>query len=280
MLSGEFHAVVRCPSCRSNTDVWLEEVPEQDDGLLGDITTQDIVEECEFCGCEMDLVIAACGGGWTAFATDGPDEAFEVENLDFAYDDWLGELQPEPQPSAIFYQAIYDWTGLLYSIGDRNSGAAGVNRMLLVQLFSIVEAYLSDAIIKLTFDDPNVTQAIVKWHPDLKDERVSLQKVASEPTLVRDMLVSQLRMKTQFHRLEFLHGMLRAAIGHHLLPGDKAERDLLLQSVHYRHYCVHRNGRDTDGNILTVLTLEYLNELAARFKALVGQLATVISDRR
>ncbi|RUW55026.1 hypothetical protein EOA32_03095 [Mesorhizobium sp. M1A.F.Ca.ET.072.01.1.1] len=279
MLKGEFHAVVHCPSCRSRTDVWLYDVPEQDE-VSGETTTQDIIEECEFCGCEMDLVIAAYGGGWTAFLAEDPDAAFEIERLDSGYDGWLEELQPEPHPSAIFYQAMHDWTGLLYSMGDRRSGAAAVNRMLLIQLFSIVEAYLSDAIIKLAFDDPNVTQAIVRWHPDLKDERVSLQKVASEPNLVRDMLVSQLRVKTQFHRFEFLHGMLRAAIGHHLLPGDKAERDLILQSVHYRHYCVHRNGRDTDGNILTVLTLAYLDELAARFRALVGHLATAISDRR
>lgn len=276
MLRGEFHAVIRCPSCRVTTDVWLEEVPEQDES--GEPTTQDVMEECEYCGCEMDLVIAAHAGAWTAFLMENPEEAANVERLD-TYDDWLEDLQPEPQPSAIFHQAINDWIRLLYSIGDRRSGAAGVNRMLLIQLFSIVEAYLADAIIKLAFEDPDITQAIVKWHPDLKDERVSLQKVASEPNLVRDMLVSQLRVKTQFHRFEFLHGMLRAAIGHNLLPGDKAERDLILQSVHYRHACVHRNGRDTDGNILTVLTIEYLDELAGRFKVLVGRLVTAISDR-
>ncbi|WP_201409911.1 hypothetical protein [Mesorhizobium sp. J8] len=282
MAEGEFHVLIRCPSCGSLAEAWLDEVPTADltsDSAADAAATGEIEIECETCGNEIPVTITADLAGWQAHLTEDPDAKVEIERLDYSsYDDWLEELQPEPHPRAIFTQAIGEWTSLLHTIGDKRSGVSGINRMLLVQLFSIVEAYLSDAVIKLAFENPAVAKAIVTWHPDLKGERVSLPKVASQPNLVRDTVVDQLRKKTQFHRFEFLNSMLRVAIGHHLLPSDKAERDLVLQSVQNRHYCVHRNGRDVDGNILGGVTVDYLSRLSRSFTAIVEGLAKAIKE--
>ncbi|SJM35824.1 hypothetical protein [Mesorhizobium delmotii] len=281
MVEGEFHVVAHCPSCGVPADAWLTEVPAPDltaESASDAIATGDIEIECETCGNVFPVTITAHLTGWEAHLTDDPKTKAEFEQLDYSYDDWLEEMEPEPHPRAIFNQAISDWTSLLHLVGDKRSGAAGINRMLLVQLFSIIEAYLSDAVIKLAFEDRAVAKAIVEWHPDLKVEQVSLTTVASQPNLVRDMVVAQLRKKTQFHRFEFLNGMLRAAIGHRLLPGDKVKRDLILQSVQSRHHCVHRNGRDVDGKILDSVTVDYLDRLARCFMETVERLATAIDE--
>jgi hypothetical protein len=146
--------------------------------------------------------------------------------------------------------------------------------MLLVQLFSILEAYLADAIIKLAFDEPGVAAAIVEWHPELKDQQISLKRVATEPYLMRDLVIDQLR-KTQFHRFEFVNGMLRASFDHHMLPKDKGRRDILLKSVQRRHDCAHRNGRNQDGHVLGDLTVAYLEALA-RKKCAMSNTATQV----
>ncbi|MER9963064.1 hypothetical protein NKJ72_19245 [Mesorhizobium sp. M0045] len=281
MAEGEFHVVARCPVCGIPAQAWLDEVPTADlsaESASDAIATSDIEIECETCGNVFPVTITAHLTGWEAHLTDDPKTKAEFEQLDYSYDQWLEDMEPEPHPRVIFNQAIGEWLGLLHAVGDKRSGAAGINRMLLVQLFSIIEAYLSDAVIKLAFEDRVVAKAMVEWHPDLKVEQVSLMTVASQPNLVRDVVVAQLRKKTQFHRFEFLNGMLRAAIGHHLLPNDKVKRDLILQSVQGRHHCVHRNGRDLDGKILDSVTVDYLSRLARCFMETVERLATAINE--
>ena len=220
MIKEEFHVVMRCPTCQHLVEAWPEEVPRAD---LGAETAHDaeatteIELDCETCGESFSATVHAHLGGWEVYLTGDPFHEGTFEHFDYTFDEWINEMEPEPHPRANFEEAIKEWARLLDAIADKRSGSASSNRMLLVQLFSIVEAYLADAIVKLAYDDPSVAAAIIQWHPELKDENVSLKRVATEPNLVRDIVVAQLR-KTQFHRFELVNGMLRACLKHHLLP--------------------------------------------------------------
>ncbi len=198
-----------------------------------------------------------------------------VDHLDHGDDDWLEDLEPEPHPVGNYNTAVAEWRRFLRDLGDE--GCSGINRMLLVQLFSALEAYLSDAVISLVHRNDGVLNAIVAWHEELKDEKVSLLAVAKNPNLVRDILIAKLR-RTQFHRFEHVNGMLRASLNHHLLPSRKEDRDFILQSVKFRHACVHKNGNDDDGKPIEGITFDYLRRLEAIFTAMVEKLDDVIYD--
>jgi hypothetical protein len=272
----EFHIIANCPVCRVPADAWPSGLPKVKwtaDGHRD--TTEQIELECETCGHEFDVTVRAHKDGWEVFLTDDSSARVILEH--FAYDDWIDEVPVETHPKAIFDEAIREWSGLLVAIADRKSGSAGINRMLLVQLFSILEAYLADAVIKLVYDDPRVAAAIIPWHTELKNEQISLARVATEPTLMRDLVVAQLR-KTQFHRLGFVNGMLRASIDHQILPKHKGQRDMLLRSVERRHDCAHRNGRDKNGLLSADLTIGYLQNLASHFKDMVVALAARVQE--
>ncbi|UVK53050.1 hypothetical protein DBIPINDM_006501 [Mesorhizobium sp. AR02] len=278
MAQGDFHVTVKCPSCKMPAEGWLDEVPSAD--LTAETTSDAIVSseveiECKTCGSEIPITVTAHLTGWEAYLTDDPSTKVEIEPPDYSYDDWLGDLEPEPHPREIFDAAIGEWFNLL-RMGNRTTGTAGINRMLLVQLFSILEAYLSDAVIKLASEYAIVAAAIVEKHPELKKQNVSLIK-ASEPGFVRATVIAQLR-QTQFHRFEFLHAIILKAIGHHLLPSDKVKRDRILVSVQNRHHCVHRNGRDATGNVLEGITIGYLTDLAEVFMQMVADLAAAIDE--
>jgi hypothetical protein len=278
MIEEEFHVVAHCPQCGVPAEAWPSDMTISN--LAAETVREEAAEatidlDCETCGNTFAVTIRANVGEWEVFLTDDPSKMGTFEH--YSYDDWINDIAPEPHPRAIFDKAIGEWAHLLDTIADKKSGSAGTNRMLLVQLFSIVEAYLSDAIIKLVHEEPGVTAAVVQWHPDLKDEQISLKRVATEPDIVRDMVVAQLR-KTQFHRFEFVNGMLRAAIDHHLLPAQKDRRDMVLKSVQLRHDCAHRNGRDQEGNILDILTTQYLSELAGYFMDIIAALANRIDE--
>jgi hypothetical protein len=268
----EFHVIAYCPQCGWPVDAWLEEVPRANPDRYVEATAE-VELDCETCGRSFDVTIRTrLNGGWEAFLTEDPSEAATFEHYDYRYDEWINELEPEPHPRAIFNEAIKEWGDLVDDIADKASGSAAVNRMLLVQLFSIVEANLSDAILKLAHDDPSVASAIIQWHPELKGENVSLKRVATEPNLVRDIVVAQLR-KTQFHRFQFVDGLLKASLAHDMLPADKDIRDVVMASVQTRHHCVHRNGRDPEGRLVTTLTIDYLVDLAAHLGDIVARLA-------
>ncbi|MBY3531245.1 hypothetical protein HFN72_35980, partial [Rhizobium laguerreae] len=205
----EYHIVANCPICGVPAEAWPSGLPKVKwtaDGFHGE-TAEQVELECETCDHSFDVTVRAHRDGWEVYLSADPVKKGMLEHL--VYDDWIDEIPPESHPRAIFDEAIREWTRLLETIGDKRSGSAGTNRMLLVQLFSILEAYLADAIIKLVSDEPEIAAAIVQWHPELKDEQISLKRVATEPDLVRNVVVAQLR-KTQFHRFEFVNGMLRA----------------------------------------------------------------------
>lgn len=271
----EFHVMMDCPQCGHPVGSWLEEVPTADlsaENASDAEMTEEVEMDCETCGESFSATIRAHWGGWEVFLTDDPSKTGTFDHYDYNYDEWIDDLEPEAQPRAIFDQAITDWRKLVHGIADKQSGSAAVNRMLLVQLFSIVEAYLADAIIKLAHDDEGVASAIIQWHPDLKEEIVSLRRVAREPHLVRDIAVAQLK-KTQFHRFELVDGMLKASLAHDMLPADDAARAIVMKSIQTRHHCVHRNGRDPDGELVTTLTVDYLVDLAAHLADIVARLA-------
>ncbi len=271
----EFGVTAYCPTCGFPVQAWLWEAPSADlssDIARNAVATETVELDCETCGHSFDVTIRAHPGGWDAFLTDDPSMKATFEHYDYRYDEWINELEPEQHPRTIFEEAINELIKLIDDIAEKNSGSAAVNRMLLVQLFSIVEAYLADAIIKLVHDDNALAADIVRWHPELKSENVSLKRVATEPNLVRDIVVAQLK-KTQFHRFEFVSGMLKASLTHDLLPKDKADRNVVMKAIELRHHCVHRNGRDAEGKLVTSVTVIYLADLAAHLTDIVNRLA-------
>ena len=60
---------------------------------------------------------------------------------------------------------------------------------------------------------------------------------------------------------------------HNFLPSDKTQRDLVMESVKLRHDCVHRNGRDKEGNVPEGPSLEYLDTVSRCFVDIVDALA-------
>ncbi|HMQ92508.1 MAG TPA: hypothetical protein PKA33_15925 [Amaricoccus sp.] len=278
-IKEEFHVVMHCPRCGHVVDAWPEEVPVADtstERASDGEATIEIELDCKTCAESFSATIRAHLGGWEVFLTDDPSQTGTFEHFDYHYDEWIDELEPELHPRGIFDASMQEWRLMLNNISDDRYVSAG-NRMLLVQLFSILEAYLSDAVVNLAHGDQKVVAAIIKWHPELKGANVSLARVAAEPDLARNIVVAQLR-KMQFHRFEFVNGMLRAAIGHHLLPGEKAARDLVLKSTRLRHACVHGNGRDQDGKYVAEVTPQYLSVLADHFSDIVTRLAFRIDE--
>ncbi|WP_037461908.1 hypothetical protein [Sinorhizobium fredii] len=252
--------------------------------MPGDVEAESSEQiECLQCDKTWAVDLVATKDGLTATILEHPSTPVTLSDILWDSDYWEDSPEPEPRPHGIFEDAYREWQKHLVTIGDKNSGSASQNRMLLVQLYSIVEAYLADAILGLALRDRAVQAKLISVIPSLKDKTVSLATVAETPEIVRDMVKNALQA-TSFHSLVNVNSMCIKVLGKPILPEKKADRDMLLASVDVRHDCVHRNGRDKDSKVRDDITNEYLERLGRHFSRLASALdeyiTTVDFDRQ
>jgi hypothetical protein len=261
-----------CPSCdckilSSIRAPSLEEYADEE-------STEETIEkiECLYCDATWTVELIATKDDLVATVLDRPSTPVSFSEIDWSNDGyWEDYPEPEPDPHSIFKEALEGWRKLLGTIGDENGGASSENRMLLIQLYSIVEAYLSDAIVGLALRDRSVQTNLISVIESLKDKSVTLSTVAERPEIVRDMVKEALQ-KSSFHSLVNVNSMCIKALERPILPAEKADRDMLLASVELRHDCVHRNGRDKAGNVHNRITIQYLQRLGRMFRRLASGL--------
>lgn len=198
-------------------------------------------------------------------------------DLSAELDDWYNYYDPEPRAFEIFQTALRDWWQLLPKIAALGECTNSINRMLLVHLFSTVEAYLFNEIVGIAERDPAVQRGIIKALPVLKNQSVKLSSVAENPALVSDEVKKALQA-VSFHNFSVVESLCRDGLQQSILPESHDERNLIMTAVNCRHDCVHRNGFKKDGSPIDDVTLDWLMSLAKAFERLARRLQTKIHD--
>ncbi|MBY5828564.1 hypothetical protein ACC676_00415 [Rhizobium ruizarguesonis] len=255
-----------CPHCRNRTAAWLN-VPGGQEEHFAEVPCQFDEDE------EGWTVIIRHDGenGWSAELEDAPDVDVTIK-VDQTYDDWE-EPEPEPGAYAIFLGAMRDWkvnVSELSTVG----GAGSKNRLLFVMLYSILEAYLSDAIIGAAMEDVEAQRKMLRLE-GLRDKQVSLETILDKPDIVKEMVRTTLQ-GLSFHNLGPINGMCESAFGKPILPRDKDDRLLVMKSIDKRHDCVHRNGADKNGIAHTDITRQYLEKIGVLFDEIAETLENAI----
>ncbi|WFT91116.1 hypothetical protein [Rhizobium leguminosarum] len=258
-----------CPHCKNISATWLKVPGDQG-------------EHYEEVFCEFDededawtVIIRHDEYGWSAELEKAPDVEVTVK-VDDTYDDYE-EPEPEPDAYGIFRRALADWRSNVRELGTP-FGASSRNRMLFVTAYSILEAYLSDAIIGSAMQDVAVQRKMLKLD-GLKDKQISLETILDTPDIVSEMVKTTLQGMS-FHNLRAVNGICESCFGKTILPRDKDDRALVMKSVDKRHDCVHRNGVDKEGNTHNDLTDDYLQKLGDIFAAIADTLDKAIRDKQ
>jgi hypothetical protein len=205
----------------------------------------------------IDAPVYSSEGQWEA-------EAYQRENL------------PD-DPGKIFKFATYD---IDFIAGEMESGTHGsiraLNRMLLVQYFSAIEAYLSDRLIRLVLDDPKAMSALVKGNKEWAADKIGVVELASNPDAFRDWVHSRLR-ELMYHNFVKIDLYYRSALGSTIFPDETTKRTLM-EFVPVRHDCVHRYGRDHDGRERSIGKPD-LERLSEALEGVVTHLEAVFARR-
>lgn len=203
------------------------------------------------------------------FCPEHDDELWAIENHYFE--------RPE-KPHDIFLASYADIVGFIDGIKG-NLGTHPMNRMVFMQCFSVFEAYLCDRYLNLVFLCDKTMLMFVENHKQLKSTTLSILSLFEQKgKKVEDLIEMQITKSikdTLFHNFSkavTLFGIYEAA-----LFASKDHKDLLFDAAQLRHHCVHRNGRDKDGNELANFTPEYIETVAKAMKETAASLEVAIS---
>lgn len=254
-----------CPECGHPAAAFLKIPGDLDDhGHYEDVTCLNNEDKHEW----TVIVRHDDLSGYTASLKEDPDVDVDITVDNNVYEDW-DEPEPEPDAYGIFRRAMADWKSNVRELSVPY-GANSRNRMLFVTLYSILEAYLSDAIIGAAMEDVAVQRKMLKLD-GLKDKQISLETILDKPDIVKEMVKTTLQ-GLSFHKLGAINGICESCFGKKILPRDNDDRTLIMKSIDKRHDCVHRNGADKIGVLHDDITREYLDKIGGLFEEMAKTL--------
>lgn len=272
-----------CPGCGAAIHEIIEEVPAYD--LMADRESDaqgfvDQAVECSECDRQFTVGIRNTGAGLVAELQDGDTPVQVIDDpIERPDDEWEVEAYQRENlpndPGQIFKFATYDIGHIAAEMEGRGLIGA-LNRMLLVQYFSAIEAYLSDRLIRLVLDDPKAMSALVKGNKEWVADKIEVVELASNPNAFRDWVHMRLR-ELMYHNFVKIDHYYRSAFGSTIFP-DEATKKTLMEFVPVRHDCVHRYGRDHDGQERSISKFD-LGRLSEALESMVTHLEAAFARR-
>lgn len=270
------HAKLICPMCGGRAECNVD-VPEPHWGTaekMSDLTSEGETEiVCNLCQNEFSAYVMNSSAGCYITLDEHPDTEVSADYAFFSpptdTDDWLNTDLPL-DPYEIFISSHYHLGDILSEYGVGGSGnlphsALLINRMVFTQQVSALEAYLGDTLIKRVLDSEEALQKLLAQDKDLKDIKLSLACVSKNPNIVRDTVKNHLQ-ETLFHNLAKVASLYKIALNIDIWPSQEIKKKLFT-AITYRHDCVHRDGRDKNGQELLVFTSEYVREVLDAFSS-------------
>ena len=144
-------------------------------------------------------------------------------------------------------------------------------RMLYAQAITILEAYLSDAFLKLVVGNRAFKKRLVGEAPGFKEKKFTLAEILEMNPTSDDAIATALS-EISWHHIP------RAKTLFSVVCGVEFAGDIypLLKAVANRHDIVHRNGRSTKGRVVAVGEREVL-DLFSTVRSFASELEAKIS---
>lgn len=157
-------------------------------------------------------------------------------------------------------------------IDDRNQQEM-LNRMLLVQCISCLEAYLSDTLISRITADRWLLAKLFEVDPILKNERILVSEFIADKTVPLKMARSYLD-GLMYHNLPKIEALYRHVLAVRFDYGADGNKDTLFSAIESRHDFVHRNGKTKGTGDLRSIDKKYVSSILLIIELLVGRIET------
>jgi hypothetical protein len=262
-----------CPRCQASA-ISIIEVPAPPWGAdrASEKTAEDETDvKCGKCGADYLAHVQNTAGYCDVSLHEYPNVEIQAGHSYYDGPDeepWVDYTIPD-YPYGIFMDSYHETGNLLADRGG--DGASLINRMIFVQQVGALEAYLGDTLIHEAINNHEVILNLLAKDTELKSKKYSLEQIAANPDLVKSE-VRQYLKSIIFHNIPRVRELYRIVCGFDLYALLAENKDALFRSIEYRHDCVHRNGRDKDGNQLDVFTRKFVQEHSDRMRGFVASI--------
>ena len=266
-----------CPKCGKQASTRIR-VPEPNWGAaerMSDLMSEDQTDiTCNHCNEYFPAYVQNSSSGCMVTLDDYPDTRVTAEYAFYSPsspEDWINEEVPA-DPYTEFSNSYFHLGDILpeYGVGGGGSlphSGSLINRMTFTQQIAAFEAYLGDALINGVFADKAAMHRLLNGDHDLKATSIPIAIASSNPNVVSETVQRHLQ-DVIYHNLAKVAKLYEIAFQFDIWPNPET-REKLFKAVHYRHDCVHRNGRTKDGKQLDVFTSEYVNDILDTTYAMV-----------
>ncbi len=119
-----------------------------------------------------------------------------------------------------------------------------LNRQIFIGVIGVMEAFLSEAFINLTFDNENYFKNFVKTHPEFKQRKFELREIFEESDKLNET-AKKVMLGIIYHNLPNVRNMYRDTF-----EIKFPQIETVYEYVLKRHDLVHRNGHTKSGDVV------------------------------
>lgn len=265
-----------CPNCNAPVELILRisEPSWGADRAIDRIVQEEVELVCPHCGTEHAGDLVNRDNDVSITLLDHP--AVEVDagyGHDRTGDAPYGWDDVPETPAQIFADGLADALVVLEKLAT-DDWTSTVNRMVFVNCFAALEAYLSDTLLNLLSANRAALERILEQEAELKDDRISLFEALTDADVVAKRVRAHFQ-KQIFHNLAKVSVFFRIAGRFDIFPNDDVKRRLF-SALPVRHDCVHRNGRTKDGVHRLEVTATFVSQIAGDMLALVDHVESCI----
>lgn len=178
------------------------------------------------------------------------------------YDDYIDAISANTEFSKTFNDGIRHVRSLAMYIQTLDTEeSTSLARMLYAHVITLMETFLSDALINTVLRDEALIRRVVERISWFKEQKFSLSAIYAKMASVRE-IVQRYLARLLYHDIKKVRTLYKDVLEITLPASEDLEN-----AINQRHDIVHRNGRTKEGDTVNVGFNEVMNlaDLCERF---------------
>ncbi len=226
--------------------------------------TDEFSAHCDSCGADYELYVESEPGGAHVDSYTGDVTHMTCEHrvtspapeyLDDYFEDYLDAVTSNTE----FYQTFEDGLHGVRQLAERVDGlpshlADALARMLYANVITLLETYLSDALVNTTMSDEGRVKQAVRKLRHFREQKIPLSAVLDRAGTVGED-VKRYLVSVLYHDLDAVTELYGVVLGVEL----PTVPEVLTKAIGVRHDVVHRNGKDKEGGDINIEAENVLN---------------------
>jgi len=204
---------------------------------------------------------------------------WEFEDDEYENDPTWYHDTPYSQYYDFFKSSVREVENMLKVEGMDASQHGIFLRLLFVQAVIIMETYLGDTLKAVVFQEKDKLIKLLEFDEEMKKTKLTLADIVKDPNAIKDK-VSEHLSELMYHNLAKIGILYKGILEIEFNFGNEENKKKLFQAIKTRHDCVHRNGKTKEGDQVSGINEQYVEEILSIIEYLVDDIEDKITNAK